>query len=408
MKPVHLQTVSTTTARMPRALYFLAFAVFAVATDSFLIAGLIPGIASDLGIGVAVAGHLLTFFALAYALSAPVMATLTGRFDRRTLLMISLGAFVIATVGAAFAPDYTALLVIRTVTALFTCLCTPTAGALAASLVPPAQRGRALALVMTGLTIGPAIGVPLGAAIGDAFGWRAAFLADAALGAVAFAAVALGLPKGHKLPPIALRQRLAPLGQPAVVYALLVTLFWVGGAYTLYTFLAPYFAALGITGQAFALVLALFGGGAFIGNLVGGWMSDRLGAARILAIGIGGLALSLLGLGAAPSLPFAAAAALVLVAAWAVIGFLALPARQSQLVALAPAAAPLLLALNASAMYLGIAVGAALGSATLHWAGTAELGFAGAAVELVALAFIFLERRATAARRSGLVAAAAE
>lgn len=394
---------------MPRALYFLAFGTFAVATDSFLIAGLLPAIAADFTIGVAAAGHLLTFFAIAYALSAPGLSALTGRIDRRTLLMISLGVFVIACLGAAAAPDYTALLIVRTATALFTCLYTPAAAALGASLVPAHHRGRALALVAAGLTIGPAIGVPLGAAICDAFGWRAAFVADAALGASAFLAVAVGVPRGYKLPAIPLRQRLTPLGQAAVVHALLVTLAWVGGAYTMYTFLAPYFAELGVSGAAFAGVLALFGGGAFVGNLIGGWASDRFGAARVLVIGISGLAVSLAGLSIAPSLPFATASALILVAAWALIGFLAFPARQSQLVALAPSAAPLLLALNASAMYLGIALGAALGSATMTMSGAAELGWTGAAVELVALGFLLLERRAThASRRASMIPAPAE
>ena len=261
------------------------------------------------------------------------------------------------------------------------------------------------ALVAMGLTVGPAVGVPLGTFIGGAFDWRTAFLADAALGAIAFAAVFAGAKRGFVPPAIPLRQRLAPLGQAAVVNALLVTVCWVAGAYTLYTFLAPYMAEFGVTGAAFAGVLALFGAGAFAGNLMGGWASDRLGASRVLVIGIGGLGLALAGLAVAPSLPYALPIALVLLAVWAVLGFLGLPARQSQLIALAPPAAPLLLALNMSAMYLGVAAGATLGGLTMAQGGPAELGYAGAAVELLALLFLAAERRATLGARRAVAAA---
>ncbi len=389
----------TTAKKLPAILYWLAFGTFALATDSFLIAGILPGIAAEFDVSLGTAGFLLMGFALAYGVAAPAMATLTGRVDRRTIMLLSLGVFVLACIAAALAPSFGWLLAIRTATALMTCLYTPAASALAAGLVPPEQRGRALALVAMGLTIGPAIGVPLGTAIGGVFDWRAAFLADAALGAVAFVAVAIGVKRGYKPPAIPLRQRLAPLGQVSVVSALLVTVAWIAGAYTLYTYLAPYMAALGVNGTAFAGVLALFGAGAFAGNLMGGWASDRLGAPRVLVAGIGGLALALAGLAVAPSLPFALALALLLLAAWSIVGFLVLPARQSQLVALAPPAAALLMALNMSAMYLGVAAGAALGSATLAHGGTTELGWAGAAVEIVALLFLAVERRATRSTR---------
>jgi predicted MFS family arabinose efflux permease len=324
------------------------------------------------------------------------------------VLLLSLGAFIAACVASALAPSFGALLAIRIGAAILTCLYTPAASALAASLVRPELRGRALALVAIGLTVGPAVGVPLGTAIGDAFGWRAAFFADAALGAVALLAVAVGVGRGYKPAAIPLRQRLAPLGQAAVVHALMVTIAWVGGSYSLYTFMAPYMAGLGITGAAFAAILALFGAGAFIGNLLGGWASDRLGAPRVLVAGIGGSALALAGLGAVSELPHALPIALLLLCVWSVLGFLVLPARQSRLIAHAPAAAPLLLALNMSAMYLGVAAGAALGGVALAHGGLAELGWVGAAVEVAALLFLAAERRASQSARAALASAAAE
>lgn len=399
-------TAMPASKKLPGVLYWLAFGTFATATDAFLIAGLLPGIAKEFDTDAGTAGYLMLGFALTYAVAAPLMATLSGRMDRRAVMQISLGGFVLACIAAALAPSFAALLAIRIATAFVTCLYMPAATALGASLVPPAQRGRALALVMVGLTVGPAIGVPLGTFVGGAFDWRVAFLADAGLGAVAFLAVTFGVARGYKSPVIPLRQRLAPLGQGAVLNALLVTAAWVGGGYTLYTYLTAYLAPLGVAGAGLVAVLALFGVGAFAGNLMGGWASDRLGAPRVLAVGIGGLALSLAGLAVAPSLPYALPFVLVLLAVWSVLGFLVLPARQSQLVALAPQSAPLLLALNASAMYVGIAAGAALGGVTLAHGGPADLAWTGTAVELAALLFLAAERRATAFRARAAAAPA--
>ena len=392
--------------QMPAVLYWLAFGTFALATDSFLIAGLLPGIAREYALHPGIAGYLLTGFALTYAVAAPVAAAITGRWDRRLVLLLSLSVFISGCIAAALAPSFAALLAIRMAMALVTCLYTPAASALGASLVRPEQRGRALALVAMGLAIGPAIGVPLGTLVGEAFGWRAAFLADAALGAAAFAAVALGVPRGIRPPAIPLRQRLAPLGQAAIVHALLVTIAWVAGSYTLYTYLAPYMADLGVSGGNFALVLALFGAGAFVGNLAGGWATDRFGALRILIAGTSGLAMTLAGISAAPSLPHALPVALALLAVWSILGFVGFAARQSRLIAHAPAAAPVLMALNMSAIYLGMAAGAALGGLTIAYFGSGELGLAGAAVELVALLFLAAERRAMRGARPAMVPAA--
>jgi predicted MFS family arabinose efflux permease len=403
-----MTAAASSPAKLPGVLYWLAFGTFALATDTFMIAGLLPAIAAEFQIHPGTGGYVLMSFSLSYAIAAPIAATLAGRMDRRTVMLLALVAFIAACIASALAPDFAILIAIRIVAAFLTCLYTPAASALAASLVPPELRGRALALVAAGLTIGPAVGVPLGTAIGSAFGWRAAFLADAVLGGIALLAVAFGVARGYVPAAIPLRQRLAPLGQGAVVYALMVTVAWVAGSYTVYTFLAPYMAEHGIAGTAFALILALFGAGAFVGNLAGGWASDRFGTSRVLIAGIAGAALALAGLGAVTGLSGALPMVVLLLCAWSVLGFLVLPARQSRLIAHAPAAAPLLMALNMSAMYLGVAAGAALGGIALAHGGTAELGWVGAAVEIAALVFFAAERHASAKARRRLAMAPAE
>src|SRR3546814_353123 len=157
---------------MPFALVWLALGTFAIGTESFLVAGLLPDIAADVGVSLDSAGHLIGWFAATYAVAAPIMAALTGRFERRAVLLLSLAVFTAANLAAAFAPDFHTLLILRIGMAVFACLYTPAAGALAGAMVPPEQRGRALSIVVAGLTVATAGGVPFGAAFGDLFGWR--------------------------------------------------------------------------------------------------------------------------------------------------------------------------------------------------------------------------------------------
>jgi predicted MFS family arabinose efflux permease len=382
---------------MPAALLWLAVGTFAVGTEAFLIAGLLPAIAADLDVGLGPAGHLVTVFAVTYAVGAPILAAVTGHLGRRIILLSSLAGFTLTNIAAAFAPSYGALLGLRMTMACFSCLYTPAAMALAGTLVPPSQRGRALALVAAGTTVAVALGVPFGTLVGGTFGWRASFLVVAMLGVLAGLGIALGVKRMPPLPSLSLAERLAPLGAAAVRHALLMAACWVGGAFTLYIYLGPYFAPLGINGAALALVLAVFGTCAFVGNLTGGWATDRFGSLRVMTVVLFSLIAIFIAFALLPSLPGAAPIGVGLVGVWAAIGWSALPARQARLIALAPQSAPLLLALNASAIYLGMAIGAGLGSLALASAGPPALGWAAALVEVAALMLLVAERRATPA-----------
>lgn len=393
---------------MPFALLWLALGTFAIGTESFLIAGLLPAISADLNIDIDSAGHLMSWFAGTYAVAAPVMAVLTGRFDRRNVLLLSLGMFTLANVAAAFAPDYTTLMSLRIAMALFSCLYTPAAAALAGSLVHADHRGRALAVVMAGLTVATAIGVPFGTLIGEWFGWRASFLAVAVMGAFAFIGVGLGLPQLKPQMVLSLAQRLAPLKQSAVRYALLVTVLWVGGAYVLYTYLAAYAAERGIHGSGFAAALMVFGVMAFAGNLFGGWSTDKLGARRTTRNAVLALVPIFAGFSLVPANDAAVWSVIALLAIWPLVGFSAAPARQALMIGLAPQSAPVLLALNASALYFGFAFGAAIGGQVVAKLGADALGLVGAGIEVLALAVMGLEKasqRRASQRRAALAAA---
>lgn len=390
---------------MPYALLWLAVGTFAIGTESFLIAGLLPAISSDLAIDIDSAGHLMSWFAGTYAVAAPVMAVITGRLDRRNVLLLSLGMFTLANIAAAYAPDYASLMLLRIAMAIFSCLYTPAAAALAGGMVEPHHRGRALSIVAAGLTVATAIGVPFGTYIGELFGWRISFLAVAAMGALAFLGILVGLPRMAPPVVLGLRQRLAPLQQGAVRYALLITVLWVGGAYVLYTYLASYLGPRGLSGGAFALALMLFGVMAFAGNLFGGWSTDRIGARATTRNAVLVLVPVFIAFSLVPAGARSMWIVLPLLAVWSLFGFSAAPARQALLIGLAPQSAPVLLALNASALYFGFAFGAAIGGAVVARLGSGMLGWVGAGIELLALAVMAVEH-GTRRRQAAALAAA--
>src|SRR2546423_13770709 len=183
-------------ARPPRqaALYWLALGTFAIGTEGFMIAAILPDIAADLVVSVALAGSLISIFSLAYALSSPILTALTGSVNLRKLLLAAMTIFLLGNLLAASMHSYWGLALARVLLACAAGLYTPNANALAGSLVPPERRGRAIAIVNAGLTVAIAIGVPLGAGAGNRLGWRVAFVGVAGMSAAAVLGLASGLP----------------------------------------------------------------------------------------------------------------------------------------------------------------------------------------------------------------------
>ncbi|MGW3183007.1 MFS transporter [Kitasatospora sp. NPDC001119] len=369
---------------MPVRLLLLALGTFAMGTDSMVFAGILGPISADLGVSVPAAGQLVTVFALGYALLAPVLATLTARWPRRRLLLTALVVFSAANALSALAPTYELLLATRVLAAAGAALYTPTANAVATTLVAPERRGRALATVLGGMTVATALGVPLGTWIGRA-DWRMTMWLVTALGVAAFAGLAAllrDLPAPAAAPTLA--ARLAPLGRRRVLGAAATTLVFFLAFQSVYIYLST--AVSGATGgdaDRLSLVLLTSGVMSVAGSWLGGRLVDRLGVRRVLLTGsavaaAAFTALPWLGL----TMPGALAYAVVVpLAGWAVS--VALPHR---LASIDPANAPLLISLNSSALYLGTAVGGVAGSAAIAVLGGRWFPFAAAALALAACA----------------------
>ncbi|MBD9621149.1 MFS transporter [Pseudomonas fluorescens] len=391
---------STQFIKSNRPLYWLALGTFAVGTESFMIAGLLPGMAKDLGVSVATAGQLVTVFALAYALSSPVLAALTGNLNRRRLLIGAMAIFALANLLAFTASGYWSLMAARVVLALAAAVYVPGANALASVVVPPEQRGRAIAIVNGGLSLAIALGVPAGTVLGAAMGWRATFGSVAIIAALAVAGLLIGLPReiGTGLATASLRQRISTAAQPAVLHTLLITTLWAMASYTTYTYLAPLLEATTlINGPAIGFVLFGWGVSAAIGLAISGRAVDRRGPRAVILPALATSTTAFVVLSLAPHFigkQFVIVPIVLAIAAWGVAHWAFYPAQQTTLVGVAGvASAPVVLSLNASFMYLGFSLGAGLGSLTLHYSSLANLGFVSALCAATALALAYTSGR---------------
>lgn len=243
-----------TTRRSLTCLVWLTLGAFAIGTEGFMIAGLLPALARDLDVSVPAAGHLVTAFSLAYAVGAPIMAVLTAGLERRRLMAAAMGGFTLANLLAALAPDYAGLLIARLLLALSAATFMPAANGYAAGLGGPQRQGRALSMVTVGLTLAIIAGVPLGVLLGAGFGWRATFLGVAGLSALSLLGILVGLPRQPPRSTSSLGERLALARRRDVLAVLATSVLTVAGTFTVYTYLGVFLANVaGLGPQGLAL-----------------------------------------------------------------------------------------------------------------------------------------------------------
>ena len=383
----------------------LAIGAFAIGTEGYVVAGLLPQLAADLGVSVPAAGQLITVFALAYALGSPLLAVATANMERRRLLLVSLATFALFNLLAAAAGDYTTLMIARVGLALAAGTFMPAASAYAVAVTPAAHRGRALSIIYAGLTVATVVGAPLGVLLAQHFGWRAPFLGVSALSLAALGGLAFTLKPVRGAVSVSLAERIAIARRPDVLGVLVVTVITLTGAYGIYAFIAPYLQqSTGLTGGAIAAVLFVFGIGSAVGNLVSGSLSDRIGPRRILITVLGALTVLFALLALLPmAFPPTVARWLIVptLMLWGFVGWSFPSAQQARIVSMAPKLAPITLSLNTSAIYLGVSLGAFLGSLVVAHRPVANVGWVGVACEIVALAvLLWAPKRHRAAPRS--------
>jgi DHA1 family inner membrane transport protein len=262
---------------MSPALVALFAAAFAIGTSEFVIAGILPAVSTDLGISIPTAGLLVSLYALGVAIGGPLLATFAGRYSRKLLLLSYVAIFTVGYVVCALAPNYTSLLVARVVIALIHGAYFGTAMVVSTTVVDESRRGFAVALILSGLTVANIVGVPLGTAIGTAFGWRMTFWAVAALGVVSFALIALLVPRdsAHQGTAGSLLAEIKVLAREPVYTSLAVIVLQTIGQFALFTYISPLLTDVsGIPLDVVPWLLLIFGIGSTIGVLVGGRLAD--------------------------------------------------------------------------------------------------------------------------------------
>jgi MFS transporter, DHA1 family, inner membrane transport protein len=262
---------------MSPALLALFAAAFAIGTSEFVIAGILPAVSTDLAISIPTAGLLVSLYALGVAVGGPLLATFVGRFPRKLLLLTYVSIFTIGYVVCALAPNYSSLLVARVVIALIHGAYFGTAMVVSTTVVDEKRRGFAIALILSGLTVANIVGVPLGTAIGTAFGWRMTFWAVSGLGVVSFALIALLVPRdnAHDGQGGSLLAEIKVLGREPVYSSLAVIVLQTIGQFALFTYISPLLTDVsGIPLNVVPWLLLVFGIGSTIGVLVGGRLAD--------------------------------------------------------------------------------------------------------------------------------------
>jgi predicted MFS family arabinose efflux permease len=381
---------------MPIALLALTISAFAIGTTEFVIVGLLPTIAADLGVTLPSAGLLVSLYAMGVVVGAPVLTALTGKVPRKLLLLSLMVLFTAGNLLAWKAPGYESLIVARILTGLAHGVFFSIGSTIATSLVPKEKAASAIAIMFTGLTVALVTGVPLGTFIGQHFGWRETFLAVSALGLIAFIGSLLFVPKDiQHSKPASLLQQMQVLAQPRLLLVYAMTAVGYGGSFIAFTYLAPILERVsGFSASSVGLVMLVYGVSVAVGNIWGGKLADKRGPVSALKIIFLGLAAVLL------ALTFTAPnkwLVLLTVLLWGAVAFGNVAGLQVYVVQQAehftPRAVDVASGLNIAAFNLGIAGGAWGGGHIVDSLGLVHTGWIGALVVLGAFGLTALSGR---------------
>jgi DHA1 family inner membrane transport protein len=369
---------------MPLPILALAIASFCIGTTEFVIMGLLPEVAADLAVSIPSAGLLVTGYALGVVFGAPIIAVATAHMRRKPVLVALASLFVVGNFLCAVAPTYWTLMAARVVTAFGHGAFFGIGSVVAASLVPKNKQASAIALMFAGLTLANILGVPGGTALGEAFGWRATFLAVVVLGLFSVAAIAWLVP-ANVAPPSGggLRGEVRVLAKLQVWLAMLISALASASLFAVFTYIKPYLMGVSsLSTEAVTWVLLLFGGGMTIGNVIGGRLADW----KLMPTVIGTLAVLIVLFACFARFGATANIAIAVVFLWGMLVFVIVPPLQIRVVETASEGPNLAATLNQGAFNIGNAAGAWIGGLALSFGVSyANLPLVGALV--AALAF---------------------
>lgn len=387
---------------MPIALFALAIASFGIGTTEFVIMGLLPEVAADLGVSIPSAGLLITGYALGVVVGGPIIVVATARLPRKMTLVGLAAMFVVGNLFCAIAPNYGLLMAARVFTAFGHGAFFGISAVVAGTLVPRNQRAQAMALVFAGLTLANILGVPGGTALGQVAGWRSTFWAVVAIGLVSVAAIVAWVPsdRGATAPPSLVRE-FAVFKRLQVWLAMAISVLAAGATFACFTYIAPILQQVtGMAPHQVTWVLLLFGVGITIGNLIGGRLADW----KLMPTIIVALAALILVLAQFSWTSHSFVGACVSVFTWGCVMFILIAPLQMRVIECAGDAPNLASTLNQGAFNIGNAGGAWIGGAAITLGASYDaLPIVGAGLAALGLAIALIsirlaKRQAPAAR----------
>jgi DHA1 family inner membrane transport protein len=351
--------MTTTPSRdaFPRvSLISLSFAYFVVGTSSLCVIGLVPVISADLGVAAPDIAILVTVFALTFAIVAPTGQVVLKRFNRAQILLLGLALIAIGMGVGAAAPNYQMLFASRIILGVGGALVSPMCSAIGSEMTVPELQGRAMALVFSGLAVSTVVGVPLTAYLGTLFGWRLVMGLIAALALLSIILVAVKVRDSQVGGATKFEHLFALLGQRQTGLAILTAFLQMGAMFCTYALIAPYLISrYAMSTELVSLYLMLYGACGLLGNVFVGRISDRIGPLKTLLLSMVG---SIVGILFVWGLGYTAFLALVGMCVWSAFGMMFHAPQQHRIANMSREHRGLMMALNASALYLGMSVGA--------------------------------------------------
>lgn len=376
---------------MNKRVYFLMTVSFVVGMVELIIGGILDLIAEDLNVSLGMAGMLITIFSLTFGIAAPILLVLTAKMERKRLALISLSGFLIGNILAVISPVYSVLFVGRIISAISGSILIILCIVLAANIVEPKYRGRAIGIVNMGVSASLVLGIPIGLSLGNLFGWRAPFVLIVILTIISMFGVYFFMERVPPKPVSSIKEQITSLKNRKVFFAHLTIFMMMSGHSVLYAYLTPYVqTTMGLNENNISLVYLLFGIAAVSGGAVGGTLADKFGAKRIIPTFLVVYALMIFTTSPATSI---VPLFLVVLVIWGLMSWAVTPAMQSYLMDAAPETSDMQISLSNSALHFGIAFGSLLGGITIDQVGVQINPFIGGTIVVLAFGTMLISIR---------------
>lgn len=369
---------------MNKKVYVLAIAAFVVGTVELILGGILDLIATDLHLSYAKAGYLISIFSLVYAISAPILLNLTARFERKKVYLCTLAVFLMSNLISAFSANFYMLMAGRALGAATGSLIFVLSLTLAARIVEPQYKGRAVGIITMGGSASLILGVPLGIFVGNLAGWREVFIFIAILTALVIVAISIAMDRVQPIPVVPLKKQLSALWNPRMLAIHATTLLVLAGHLTLYAYFTPFLqATIGASSTMVTFIYVMFGIAAVAGGGIGGLLSDRLHPAKAIIIVLVPFMITMALIPVSVGLPLIAF--LLLLSVWSALSWTVTPVQNSLIIKTSPETADTLISTNSGIAHAGIALGTYIGGMVIDHSTIQHTGWVGSILILLGL-----------------------